>query len=285
MNVQASNLDKSLDEIISTKRKQTPRPRRSSGPRQSSLSRGKGAKAAAVGSAAAAAAAVSQANRQQPPLVIPGRGPQGQGSKVIVSNLPTDVTEAQVKELFSTTIGPLRRVLMSYRANGQSTGVVTVQFQRAEDASRAYSQYNNRLIDGSTYLLLDLHIQSVRSRLRSWSTRPTPLSWHPRRPSRPKVRGPSATRRPSAVAKPAPPSRWKTWTLRWKVCMRLAHPRLLQAGELRGPADAGRAECRLGRFSNASVYLQRWPCAESLGMCGVCHSCRMKRRTMACMRH
>ena len=176
LNVQASNLDKSLDEIISTKRKQTPRPRRSSGPRQSSLSRGKGAKAAAVGSAAAAAAAVSQANRQQPPLVIPGRGPQGQGSKVIVSNLPTDVTEAQVKELFSTTIGPLRRVLMSYRANGQSTGVVTVQFQRAEDASRAYSQYNNRLIDGSTYLLLDLHMQSVRSRLRSWSTRPTPLS-------------------------------------------------------------------------------------------------------------
>ena len=95
---------------------------------------------------------------------------------MIVSNLPTDVTEAQVKELFSTTIGPLRRVLMSYRANGQSTGVVTVQFQRAEDASRAYSQYNNRLIDGSTYLLLGLHIQSVLSRLRSWSTRPTPLS-------------------------------------------------------------------------------------------------------------
>lgn len=248
LNVQASNLDKSLDEIISTKRKQTPRPRRSSGPRQSSLSRGKGAKAAAVGSAAAAAAAVSQANRQQPPLVIPGRGPQGQGSKVIVSNLPTDVTEAQVKELFSTTIGPLRRVLMSYRANGQSTGVVTVQFQRAEDASRAYSQYNNRLIDGSTYLLLDLHMQSVRSRLRSWSTRPTPLSWHPRRPSRPKVRGPSATRRPSAVAKPAPPSRWKTWTLRWKVCARLAYLRLLQAGELRGPADAGRAECGVGSF-------------------------------------
>lgn len=140
-----------LDEIISTKRKQTPRqPRRSSGARQSSVSRGKGAKAAALGSAATAAA-VSQANRQQPPVVIPGRGPQGQGSKVIVSNLPTDVTEAQVKELFSTTIGPLRRVLMSYKANGQSTGVVTVQFQRAEDAGRAYAQYNNRLIDGSEY--------------------------------------------------------------------------------------------------------------------------------------
>lgn len=40
---------------------------------------------------------------------------------------------------------------MSYRANGQSTGVCTVEFQRADDAGRAYTQYNNRLIDGSKY--------------------------------------------------------------------------------------------------------------------------------------
>lgn len=139
-----------LDEIISAKRKQNPRPRRA-GARQSSASRGKSAKAAALGSTATAAA-VSQANRQQPPVVFPPAAGKGKGSKVIVSNLPTDVTEAQVKELFSTTIGPLRRVLMSYRANGQSTGVVTVEFQRGEDAGRAYSQYNNRLIDGSMYL-------------------------------------------------------------------------------------------------------------------------------------
>lgn len=158
----ASNLDKSLDEIISTKRKQTPRPRRSSGARQSSLSRGKGAKAAALGSAVTAAA-VSQANRQQPPVVFPGRGAQGQGGKVIVSNLPMDVTEAQVKELFSTTIGPLRRVLMSYRANGQSTGVVTVEFQRAEDASRAYAQYNNRLIDGKRPLKIEVVVDPARA--------------------------------------------------------------------------------------------------------------------------
>lgn len=38
---------------------------------------------------------------------------------------------------------------MSFRANGQSTGQVTVEFQRAEDANRAYQQYNNRMIDGS----------------------------------------------------------------------------------------------------------------------------------------
>lgn len=83
-----------LDDIISTKRKQTPRQRRPSATK-SSASKGKGAKAAALGGAAAAA--VSNANRQQPPVVFPGRNAKGQGSKVIVSNLPADVTEAQVK--------------------------------------------------------------------------------------------------------------------------------------------------------------------------------------------
>lgn len=44
---------------------------------------------------------------------------------------------------------------MSYRANGQSTGVCTVEFSRADDAGRAYTQYNNRLIDGSEYRIRD----------------------------------------------------------------------------------------------------------------------------------
>ncbi|GHT84538.1 hypothetical protein FACS1894129_1340 [Actinomycetota bacterium] len=91
------HLTSALDEIISAKKKQNPRPRRSSGARQSSISKGKGAKAAALGGAAVAAQAISQANRQQPPVVFPPQGGKGQGSKVIVSNLPTDVTEAQVK--------------------------------------------------------------------------------------------------------------------------------------------------------------------------------------------
>ncbi|WFD44361.1 RNA-binding RNA annealing protein [Malassezia psittaci] len=159
--LKSTNLDKSLDDIISTKRKQTPRSR----PKANSAKKAKGAKAAALGGSAAAA--VSNANRQQPPVVFPGRNQKQKGSKVIVSNLPIDVSEAQVKvciycgttnvqELFSTTIGPLRRALMSYKANGQSTGVCTVEFQRAEDANRAYAQYNNRLIDSKRPLKIEV---------------------------------------------------------------------------------------------------------------------------------
>lgn len=58
---------------------------------------------------------------------------------------------AILQELFSTTIGPLRKLAMSYRANGQSTGQVTVEFQKSDDAAQAYQKYNNRLIDGSEY--------------------------------------------------------------------------------------------------------------------------------------
>lgn len=64
---------------------------------------GGGARAAALGKGAANAAqnaaAIAAANRAKAPLVIPGRAPGGKemGSKIVISNLPFDVTESQVK--------------------------------------------------------------------------------------------------------------------------------------------------------------------------------------------
>lgn len=64
---------------------------------------GGGARAAALGKGAANAAqnaaAIAAAKRAKAPLVIPGRAPGGKelGSKIIISNLPFDVTESQVK--------------------------------------------------------------------------------------------------------------------------------------------------------------------------------------------
>lgn len=91
------SISTALDEIIkSNPKKRLPKPSsRGRGGRRP----GGGAKATAVGAKAgnAAAAAAVAANRNKP-LVIPGRVPGGaQGSKIIVSNLPLDVTEAQVK--------------------------------------------------------------------------------------------------------------------------------------------------------------------------------------------
>ena len=99
----------------------------------------------------------------------PAPAPAQTAEKIIVSNLPTDVNEAQIKvcsrlsavyltlvltgrflqELFHSTIGPLKDVTLHYDASGRSKGVANIMFQRKGDGNKAYQQYNNRLIDGS----------------------------------------------------------------------------------------------------------------------------------------
>jgi THO complex subunit 4 len=51
----------------------------------------------------------------------------------------------------ASTVGPFRSASLSFNSKGQSTGVATVQFQKAADATKAYNKYNGRLIDGSAY--------------------------------------------------------------------------------------------------------------------------------------
>lgn len=59
-----------------------------------------------------------------------------------------------MQELFHTTVGPVRAVTLNYDAQGRSKGVAAVHFQKATDGTKAYQQYNNRLIDGSQYTML-----------------------------------------------------------------------------------------------------------------------------------
>jgi THO complex subunit 4 len=84
-----------------------------------------------------------------------------------VSNLPTDVNEAQIKvralkplidvqypnyyfqELFSMQIGPTKEVTLHYDNAGRSKGIASVLFSKRGDGTKAYQQYHNRLIDGS----------------------------------------------------------------------------------------------------------------------------------------
>ncbi|KAK4331326.1 hypothetical protein RTBOTA2_000789 [Rhodotorula toruloides] len=127
------NIDKPLDDMIAEKKKSRG-PRRPRGPRNA----GAGGAASAAGGAPKAAAPAAAA-----------AAPVHVGDKIIVSNLPTDVNEQQVKELFTTTIGPIRTCSLAYNAQGLSKGTATVHFVKAEHATAAYQQYNKRLIDGS----------------------------------------------------------------------------------------------------------------------------------------
>ncbi|GAA6018409.1 hypothetical protein JCM8202_001368 [Rhodotorula sphaerocarpa] len=132
------NIDKPLDDIISDKRK--PRaPRRggrSGGQRKASAGQNNNAAAAAAAPAPAAARPAAFGNVHV-------------GDKIIISGLPTDVDHAQVQELFTTTVGPLRSCNLTYDARGQFKGTATVHFKKAEHATKAYQEYNKRVVDGS----------------------------------------------------------------------------------------------------------------------------------------
>ncbi|EDR07945.1 uncharacterized protein LACBIDRAFT_297468 [Laccaria bicolor S238N-H82] len=130
-------MDKSLDDIISAK----PKTGRRGAARRPS------ARAQVLGSTAVSpvqrARAANIAASRTAKAVVPA------STKIIVSNLPVDVNETQIKELFTTTVGPLRDVTLHYDAGGRSKGVASVQFSNKGDGEVAYQQYNNRLIDGS----------------------------------------------------------------------------------------------------------------------------------------
>jgi len=63
-----------------------------------------------------------------------------QGSeKIIVSNLPGDVNETQIKELFHQTVGPLKDITLHHDAGGRSKGIVTLTFQKKRRRNQSLS--------------------------------------------------------------------------------------------------------------------------------------------------
>ncbi|PPR06813.1 hypothetical protein CVT26_003839 [Gymnopilus dilepis] len=133
-------MDKSLDEIIKSKPKGRRGVRRTSARTQVL---GKGAASPAVRARATAAVPETKAVPQAT-------------EKIIVSNLPSDVNEAQIKDLFTQTVGPLRDITLSYDASGRSKGIATVVFQKKGDGAKAFQQYNNRLIDGKRPMKIEM---------------------------------------------------------------------------------------------------------------------------------
>ncbi|KIO28074.1 hypothetical protein M407DRAFT_6955 [Tulasnella calospora MUT 4182] len=83
-----------------------------------------------------------------------------EGSKIVVSGLPLEVTALQVKELFLTIIGPVKECNINYDDTGLSTGSATVIFTRSEDAQRTYWELNDRSIDGVHTLRIQIVVES-----------------------------------------------------------------------------------------------------------------------------
>ncbi|KAJ2936475.1 hypothetical protein H1R20_g618, partial [Candolleomyces eurysporus] len=185
-------MDKSLDEIISNKHAQR-RPRRSAG-------------AAARGAVLGKAVPTPAQKVRAAPAIAAAKAPAApavSSEKIMVSGLPLDVNEAQVKDLFHQTIGPVREVTLSYNAQGKSKGTATVLFSRKGDANKAYQQYNNRLIDGNQPMKIDLIVDPVRAVPLASRVAPAPVA----KAAAPPRSGPVRRRRggaPRRGPKPAP---------------------------------------------------------------------------------
>ncbi|KAI9658209.1 MAG: hypothetical protein M1829_006813 [Trizodia sp. TS-e1964] len=140
----SGKLDQSLDEILGAQRRTARQPGRGhrvSAGGKSSTTRAK-APVGGIKKTTRASQAGGKGN-------VPTGPASGSGeSKVIVSNLPTDVLEAQIKEYFSKSVGQVKKAQVTYGPNGVSRGIATVIFSRADGASNAVSKLNNLLVDG-----------------------------------------------------------------------------------------------------------------------------------------
>ncbi|KAJ3486753.1 hypothetical protein NLG97_g6553 [Lecanicillium saksenae] len=135
----SGKLDKPLDDIVSARRKSAGNrrsQRRTAGRTTTTAPAGGVQKAKPAPRGAAGKGAQGKA-----------AGPQGE-SKVIVSNLPKDVSEQQIKEYFVKSVGPIKRVELSYGPNSQSRGIANVIFHKPDGASRAFQKLNGLLVDG-----------------------------------------------------------------------------------------------------------------------------------------
>ncbi|KAK4221795.1 hypothetical protein QBC38DRAFT_491393 [Podospora fimiseda] len=137
----AGKLDQSLDEILSSQRKNQQG-------RRKSQRRSVGANRPTP---TAPAGGIQKNTRPARNATKPGTTGKGAGlvgeSKIVVSNLPKDVSEAQIKDYFQQAVGQVKKVEINYGPGGVSRGIANVTFQHADGASKAFQTLNGLLID------------------------------------------------------------------------------------------------------------------------------------------
>jgi THO complex subunit 4 len=164
-------IDTPLDDLVKKARRRQSQAKRGGRKAGAPSKGGVGPTRNARGEVAAQAARAAKKGSGSAGGLDPSKFPAqtGQG-KIVISNLPEDVTEAQIRvgfcaettnfvaqgvlnllfssqDLFNTTIGKVQSVSLVYNARGKSTGVSNVTFAKYADAQKAYAQYNGRVID------------------------------------------------------------------------------------------------------------------------------------------
>ncbi|RGP72697.1 mrna export mlo3 [Fusarium longipes] len=134
----SGKLDQALDDITQAQRRSA---RRRSNQRRST---GRPAAAAPIGGIQKSTKPARGSGAKPAPAKA---APTNSDSKIIVSNLPKDVSEQQIKEYFIQSVGPIKRVELVYGPNSQSRGVANVTFHKSDGASKAFQKLNGLLVD------------------------------------------------------------------------------------------------------------------------------------------
>lgn len=88
-----------------------------------------------------------QNNRRQGSQNNRGGSHQPESTQISISNLNVQVTEADVREIFSS-VGRIRNVAVHYDARGRSRGTAVVTFQTRGQAIKAVNEYHQAEVDG-----------------------------------------------------------------------------------------------------------------------------------------
>uniref|UniRef100_A0A7S3K5J2 RRM domain-containing protein n=1 Tax=Aureoumbra lagunensis TaxID=44058 RepID=A0A7S3K5J2_9STRA len=79
----------------------------------------------------------------------PRQGQIDPAKSIFVSNIPYDVLEKELRQLFGS-IGRVVDVIVEYDNSGRSKGKATIQMDNSKNALRAIETYNENTIDGRT---------------------------------------------------------------------------------------------------------------------------------------
>ncbi|KAM0712763.1 hypothetical protein Q7P35_000210 [Cladosporium inversicolor] len=134
-------LDQSLDEIM--KDTKPTRAGRGRGPRRAAAVKAAAATAAPAGGVAKKTKAPRGPKAAAPVAAIPATGE----SKIIVSGLPEDVNESQIKDYFSKSVGAVKKVMLTYGPTGRSRGTATIIFAKPGSAAQAAHELNGVKVD------------------------------------------------------------------------------------------------------------------------------------------
>jgi THO complex subunit 4 len=136
-----SKLDQALGEIIQNERE--------NGPRRNQQRRFTAAPKAPAGGIQKTRAQPHRRVASQPARSSSWKNEKGNkvSSKILVSNLPYDVTEDMIKDYFNETVGDVSSVEIHYGPDGRSRGKADVLFSKEESASIAFAKLDKLPID------------------------------------------------------------------------------------------------------------------------------------------